>query len=105
MTSDNELDTLPTNSDVESPEPDEKWDTIKSGDVYLTIWLKNGSFGPFLQPGKPVFRYKNKDDKVCYSEYLRDRDCLHASNCFHLAHNLIENWRRTQRTETKKQAA
>ena len=67
--------------------------TIKSGNVYLNLFLKEGDCGPFLEPSRPVHRYKDKEASGTFSEYLRDQHRPNAARCYERAHDFIEDWK------------
>ena len=77
---------------------------IRSGRVRLNLFLKEGEKGPYIEPSKPVFWYKDESDEIKYSEYLRSGHYLDAAWCYVLAHWFVENWRSNRRLETRPDA-
>lgn len=76
-----------------SPTADQLVKTCRSGDVILNLFLRHGEFGPYLEPSRPVYRYQADEGEVRFSEWLRDRHCLHASFCYQMAHAFIQAWK------------
>ena len=67
--------------------------TCRSGKVTMGIFLRFGDHGPYLEPAKPVYRYRNDDGETKFSGYLRDRHCIHAAVCYQQAHDFVQQWK------------
>ena len=80
-------------NETQSPAAAKLVKTCRSGEVILNVFMRQGDYGPYLEPSRPVHRYKNADGEFRYSEFLRDRHCLHASFCFQMAHAFIQAWK------------
>ena len=93
------------NTETNSPTADKLVKTCRSGDVILNIFLREGDFGPYLEPSRPVCRYKTPEGEIRFSEWLRDRHCLHASFCFQMAHAFIQAWKTRSADEMKDEQA
>lgn len=87
------MSTEQDNTAAQSPTAGKLVKTCRSGDVILNLFMRQGDYGPYLEPSRPVYRYKTADDELRYSEFLRDRHCLHASFCFQMAHAYIQAWK------------
>lgn len=91
------------NTDAPSPAAGKLIKTCRSGEVILNIFLRQGEFGPYLEPSRPVYRYRQENGEFGYSEFLRDRHCLHASFCFQMAHAYIQAWKSRTADELEKE--
>ncbi|MCA9167110.1 MAG: hypothetical protein KDB23_05560 [Planctomycetales bacterium] len=77
----------------EQPNESKLIKTCRSDNVTLGIFLRFGEHGPYLEPAKPVYRYRNEQGELAYSGYLRDKHCIHAAVCFRQAHDFIQDWK------------
>ena len=78
----------------------ERIHTCRSGKVRLNLFKKSGDYGAYVEPGQPVYWYKDETDNVQYSEYLRGRHMLDAAFCYVMAHWFCESWQSNRRLET-----